>query len=727
AEDSTLLCAYLSDDDKWRMETRPEDVPPELITALLAKEDQYFKYHPGVNPFSIVRAAIGNIVSQKRQSGASTISMQLARLMNPGERNYGNKLAEMLRALQLEWRYPKRKILELYLSYLPYGGNIEGVKAASYLYFDRKPARLSLSQSILLTVIPNRPNSLRIDRPNDEAHEVRNKWIRHFITQNTFPLVHLRSALDEPIPFQRKTITPIAPHFSLFAKNQSSEAELQSTLSLPMQHKAERLLKLHVTRVKSKGISTGCVLVVENKSREIKAYCGSANFNDAASHGQVNGVKAHRSPGSTLKTALYLHAIDLGELTPGVVLLDLPTNINGYIPENSDLKYSGAVTATNALTQSLNIPAVRLLNKMGVSKFLAYLGKEAGFAEIQKAKERLGLSAILGGCTVSMEELVTFYVALVNKGELQSLRWHTGQPAATKGKNIASPAAAWMVLDMLSKADRPDLPIWIAGASGSPRIAWKTGTSFGKKDAWAIGVTPEYTIGVWLGNFDGEGAPELSGAEMATPLLFDLFHALSSDNEELSWLEAPRTIGTRNICKETGLAAGPGCSSQTEDMYIRKVSSGKICNLHKEVYVNENESHQYCTDCLPPGHQHKKTFTQYDPELVLWSAERGIHLDLPPKHNDACESRFTGQGPEILSPSDDFEYLVESNTSNRVLLQAVAPADVSTLYWYIDNKLYRQAYTNQRIFYAPVPGTHTFTCMDDKGRKSSVTIFVKAF
>jgi penicillin-binding protein 1C len=349
AKDNSLLSAYLSQDDKWRMRTRLDEVSPELKKAILEKEDSWFYWHLGVNPISVIRALSQNIFSGKRISGASTITMQVARMLEPGNRNYLNKFLEMLRAFQLELHYSKDDILEMYLSHLPYSGNIEGVKSASYIYFNRPPNKLSLSQAITLAVIPNDPNSLRLDKGNTEAVKQRNKWIKYFAVQKVFSPKDLRDALDEPLQTNRYQIKNEAPHFCQFVAQNFSQDEIFSSLSQQVQKTAEKILAGYVNRVKAQQVSNGSVIIIDNKTNSVVGYCGSADFNDASSAGQVNGINALRSPGSTLKPFLYTLAFDLGELTPKMKLLDIQTDFSGYEPENFDLTFNGPVTAEYAL------------------------------------------------------------------------------------------------------------------------------------------------------------------------------------------------------------------------------------------------------------------------------------------------------------------------------------------------------------------------------------------
>lgn len=570
ASDSTLLTAYLTEDDKWRLETKLKEITPELKKAIIEKEDQYFYWHMGVNPFAVARALYQNVTSGERVSGASTITMQLARMFEPADRNYFNKFLEMLRAVQLELNYSKDGLLEMYLSMLPYGGNVEGVRAASYIYFDRPPAKLSLSQSILLAVIPNDPNGLRIDKNPTAAKKKRNQYIRKFLGNKVFSTDDLKNAMLESIKPARYSIPFDAPHLSYFAANKHNKNKLYTTLNKKIQSQTEELLKTYVKRVKAKGVSNGSVLVIDNKSSSVRAYSGSFDFFNEAASVKVNGIEAIRSPGSTLKPFLYAKALDKDMLTPKRHLLDIPTEFSGYQPDNYNLEFNGSVTAEFALMNSLNVPAVRLLQDYSTSEFIEFLGS-SGFESISENKSNLGLSLILGGCGVTLSKLTRLYAAFGNGGKLRSFNYlleeHTG-----KGRQVFSEEAPYLTAQILSKNERPDFPAEFQEFTNSPKIAWKTGTSYGKRDAWAVGFNPRYTIGVWMGNFIGNGSPYISGADIAVPLLFELFNSIDNGKNN-PWFKIPEGIVQRKVCAETGLPPTEHCKNLVNDYAVENVSS----------------------------------------------------------------------------------------------------------------------------------------------------------
>lgn len=723
AKDGTLLTAYLTSDDKWRLRTELEEVSPELIKAIIEKEDSWFYWHFGINPVSIVRAFYRNVISGETQLGASTITMQVARMLEPKKRTYFNKLGEIFRSLQLEIRYSKEEILELYLSLLPFGGNIEGVKSASYIYFNRPPKNLSLAQSIMLAVIPNDPNSLRLDRSNEEIIKNRNFWVNKFQLEKIFSSADLKDAFDEPVEKNRFAIPVLAPHFSQYIKNNFSGDILNTTLDLSLQQTAENILLRNVRKVFYKGITNGAVLVIDNRNSSVIAYCGSADFYDEGSFGQVNGVAAIRSPGSTLKAALYAYAFDDGNLTPQMKFADIPTDFHGYQPENYDLQFYGNVSTEFALVNSLNIPAVKLLEQIGLNNFINFL-EGAGFNQIQKQKNKLGLSMILGGCGTNLQELTKLFTAFARGGKLYRLQF-TLSENEQNGEQIFSEASSYLVAQILSGINRSDI-VNLSNYSKLPKFAWKTGTSYGKRDAWAIGFNPNYTIGVWMGNFNGVGSPNLSGAEVAVPLLFDLFNAIDYDSD-IKWFEMPEELYTREVCSGSGLILTQYCSNSIRDFAIKNQSSNEVCNIHKPVYVNLDESVQYCTGCLPSSDYKKAVYAVYQPELTVWLSKNKYEYHQPPPHNLNCTAKFAEDGPKILSPSQDYEYFLEKDSRQEILLLAASDSRVKTHYWYVNEKFIKKTKPGERLFYVPEQKELKITCLDDRGRDGSVKVNIKYY
>ena len=732
ARDGTVLHAYMAKDAQWRIKTRLDEITPELKKAIVFKEDRHFYYHPGINILAIGRALVNNIFRLKRTSGASTITMQVARMLAPKPRTYFNKCIEIFRALQLEVHYSKDEILQLYLNLVPYGSNIQGVKAASLLYFNKTPDQLSLAEITALSIIPNRPNSLLIGKDNALIIKERNKWLYRFRQNNVFPQSIISDALQEPLTAFRHNAPNGVPQFSQRMKSGfPGRLEIRSTLDKKIQQQAENTVAAYVNQLKLHNINNAAVLIIDNKTHEVITYIGSSDFADRFNFGQVDGVRALRSPGSTLKPLLYGLSFDRGFITPKTMIADVPISLRGYSPENYDRQFRGNVTAEYALSNSLNIPAVKLLDNEGVDNFINKLS-DAGFISIWQKRKKMGLSLILGGCGVRLDELTPLYSAFANNGVYYPLQFvmpetSKNKPAVNdskKGITMLSPGANYMLTRILSELHRPDLPNAFDEARGIPRIAWKTGTSYGRKDAWSIGYNKRYTIGVWVGNFSAAGVSELSGAATATPLLFQLFNAIDY-NAANEWLDAPADISFRLVCAETGKVPNDFCQSQVMDYYLPGISSNEKCDHLKEAWVSADGKFCYCTSCLPPNGYKTELLPNISSELASFYDASNISYQKMPPHNPACSRTFQGQPPVITSLTNGMTYLITDKGEQKFQLSCTTGNDVRKVYWYINDKYFAAANAGQKIFFCAATPTIKISCTDDKGRTSNIKILVK--
>lgn len=723
SRDSTLMHGFLTSDDKWRMYTRLDEITPELKKAIIFKEDRFFYYHPGLNPFSVVRAMLNNVRTGKRTSGASTITMQVARLLYPGERTYRKKTGELLRAFQLELLLRKDEILQLYLNLVPYGSNIEGVKSASVIYLGKMPNHLSLAEIATLSIIPNRPVSLRLGINNDFITGERNKWLVRYKNASLFDESFLNDAFSEPLHAFRREVPRLAPHLSLRLKSAyPGRFLIYSSLDPGMQDKAEKIVKEYNRHNYFANIKNAMALVADNETGEILAYVGSADFENNEDGGQVDGIRAVRSPGSTLKPLLYGMGIDLGLITPKLAISDVPVSFSGYEPENYDGEFHGKITVAAALAGSLNVPAVKLLADIGPDKMIHKL-IEADFQSVDARKDDLGLSLILGGCGVSLEELTGLYMSFANKGMYQPLQI-LHEKKDTAASMILSGEACFIITEILTQLKRPDLPLAWANSKYTPKIAWKTGTSYGRRDAWSIGYNNRYTIGVWVGNFSGEGVPELSGAEKATPLLFRLFNAFDY-NSPKQWFPVPEKLDLRYVCSQSGRVPSEFCHDQIIDYFIPGISSTEGCQHLKYIYVSADSTVSYCTSCLPELGYKRSLYPNPEPELITYYDEQNIPYRKIPPHNPDCERLLSGSPPRVISPVHENEYFVNIQDSMEILLSAHTAIDVDNIYWYINKKFYKSVPAGSHCFFTPPEGRVEISCSDDKGRNSDIVIFVK--
>lgn len=725
-KDGQLLRAYLAPDEMWRICVTNADISPALKQVVLAYEDRWFYRHPGINPKSIIRAAIANLRAGRVVQGGSTITMQVARLMEPKERTISGKLIELFRALQLEWKYSKDEILTLYFNLAPYGGNIVGVGAASRFYFNKRPNRLSLGEASLLAAIPNSPNLYRPDLKAAVAKQGRDKVLAILLRLGEIDPTQVAEASAEPIPNRRYDLPFNAPHLSdLLVKTYPYSERLESTIDPAIQRLAESTLRSNVQPLLPRGIGNGAVVVIDNHDESVLAMVGSYDFFDSANGGQVNGAIAPRSPGSALKPFVYAQGIDQGVISPQSMLYDVPVEYSGYKPVNYDETYRGAVTVEEALVRSLNVPAVNLSAKLGPDAVYTLL-RSAGTSTLPKPFDYYGLSLILGGCEVTLLELTNLYSGLANGGKFRPYRLLASQEQ-TQEKQLLSEGTCFILTEMLSELRRPELPaVWDA-AVDIPKVAWKTGTSYGKRDAWSIGYTPRYTIGVWVGNFDGRGNPRLVGAEVAAPILFSLFNALegSGDNR---WFTQPGTVATRQVCSVSGLRVSPYCATTRDELYLPGMSPGQVCQMHEMIMVDKKSGKRLCSHCRE-GHQcQEKIVVHWPGKIAVWMERNGYAVDQIPEHNPSCPKVASGEGPVIVSPTPNGEYIIRAEVDvkyQKILLDVSVSNRTRTVYWFLNRSLIFSGSPTEKIFVTPTPGVHTLVCVDDEGRSAESRLTVR--
>lgn len=720
-----LAHAYLSSDDKWRMNISLDEISPVLVKTIVYKEDRWFNYHPGVNVFSVLRAVWQNIRRGERVSGASTITMQVVRMLEPRNRTHFNKLIEMFRAFQLELHCSKTEILQLYLNLLPYGGNIEGVKAASFLYFGQPPQALSPAQIVTLVVIPNNPNYLRIASGNNRIIAERNKWIRQLTDSKIFTPEESADALIEPLQFERYDAPRRIPHFARYLSKKSSYANrIQTFINPELQANVENIVSTEINRYRNLGITNCAVIVINNTTHKLESWVGSAGFNEAMFQGQVDGVVSLRSPGSALKPFLFAQAIDEGLITPHTIVSDIPANFGGFRPQNYDETFRGLLPAGEALALSLNIPSVDLLNKISVPRFTDKLSK-GGLKWIGANRKKLGLSVVLGGCGVTLLELTQFYTTFANKGLLYPVRMDASDMEQNPD-TLFSEASSWMITEILTGLKRPDLPTNFENSMNMPKIAWKTGTSYGRRDAWSIGYNPDYTVGVWVGNFDGKGIPELAGSDFAAPILFKVFNYLIQ-HKTSSWYKMPQSVDFRIVCSESGLPPSHFCSNLSTDYYIPGISPNKKCTHLVEVHTDPDETVSYCRSCLPETGYKTDYYPNLPAEVITYFQEKNIPYRKIPAHNPSCSRIMKDQNPVITSLLDGKEYILYKNASTQLQLSCSVSPDVNKVYWYVNDSCIGEADPGSKVFFKPFQGKIKISCSDDRGRNTDISVLVRYF
>lgn len=723
--DDELLRAFTAVDGSWRIRTKLDQISPVLQRFLIAYEDASFYWHPGVNPLAILRAYRQNKAAGRIVSGGSTITMQIARMMEPKARTWFHKIIETGRAIQLEQRYGKRRLLEIYFNIAPYGGNIEGVAAASWLYFGKEPTRLSYAEAALLAALPNSPTRLRPDLHPERARQARDKVLKIVYRKGLISKGEYEEALAEPVPVARQELPFLAPQFCQELLDQNPwEPRIYSTLNLRTQLLVERLVRDHVKGLASQGITNGAVVVIDNHKQELLAAVGSADFFNTIAQGQVNGYRAARSPGSALKPFVYALGFEKGVITPQHYLEDVPIDFRGgYAPENFDKKFNGAVSSREALARSLNVPAINVLLMLGEENGLYPMLRRIGLSTLA-ADDRYGLTIALGGCEVTLIELAGLYSALANGGVYQFPKLIKDQ-AENLPVRLFSPGAAYLVTEILTEIRRPDLPTCWEFTS-LPKIAWKTGTSYGYRDAWSVGYNKRYTIGVWIGNFAGDGRPGLVGAEVAAPLLFDIFNEV--DTGKGGWFSQPATVGTRKVCAVSGQVPGEYCEKLVTESYLTDRSPDQKCSFHQAYLVDPQSGYR-----LPPHYYSlakngvEKTYIKWPPRIAAWREANGYPVERIPSLIPDWQRLQPGQAPIIRSPSENYVYQLREGIAKefqKICLEAAAANDVHKLYWFIDGKLLGTVYPGEKLFYIPVPGNHRLVCQDDQGRSAEMRLVV---
>ncbi|MBR9861044.1 penicillin-binding protein 1C [bacterium] len=714
-----IAYAYLSYDDKWRLFVEEEDISEDLENTILFKEDKWFYWHPGVNPISLLRAAFNNTVAQKTTSGASTITMQIARMLEPKERTVWSKVKEMFRATQLEVKYSKNEILRLYLNLVPYGGNIEGIKSASLFYFNKSPNHLSLSEIVALSIIPNRPESLKPQKENSALLISRNIWLNRLRNSGIFNDTLLSEAIESELIFKLDFHPKEVPHLSRYLHKKHKQNSVETFIDPKIQALLEKQIKSRVQLMNNYGVYNGAGIIVHNPTKKVVAYAGSQDFFDNYNNGQVDGVQAIRQPGSTLKPFIYGRAIDMGIITPKKMLLDVPVNFRGYRPENFDEQFRGKVSAERALAMSLNIPAVSLLNRIGVHELTKLLIR-AECKQIQRDAPKLGLSTALGGCGLSLAELAGLYSTLATDGNYSPLRYSEFDDS-TEAQTILSPEATYLIHEILNQTDRPDFPLNFN--HNYPKIAWKTGTSYGRKDAWCVGYNKDYTVAIWLGNFSGEGRKELTGSGASAPVVFNIFNALDQSSHS-SPFTAPKGIRPRYVCQKSGLPVNTYCSSEILDDYIPMVSENRPCDIEQEVFVSEDSTYSYCMNCLPTHECPSMIIDQIPAALAAYMTRELIPFDQAPPHNPNCTVINSAGSLKISNPTAGMEYIIAQTSSDMLSLEVEFPQDAETVQWWMNDKYIGQNFRGEKRFISPPSGKVKISCTDDNGRRDEVTFTV---
>ena len=682
-KDRHLIAVKLSSDGFLRIAIK--NINQEIKDIVLGYEDQYFYKHFGVNPLSIFRALWFNL-SNQRKIGASTISMQVARMMHNKPRTLGQKLIEMFNALQLEFKYSKDEILTFYLNNAPYGGNVEGFASASFRYFNLQPSSLSLSQIAYLSSIPKNPNANRPKKDRD-INKIKNRLLKRLNElQLLKPKAYLQ-AKEEIIKTEIKNLPHALPHLSVKIKQ---EGEVDTTIDMTLQYRVEEILKQEIKQLNNYAIHNGSALVIDNKNMNILAYVGSNNFYDAKYGGQNDGLQALHSPGSTLKPFVYAKALEEGLITPLKKLYDVPLFIDGYKPSNYSKEYLGEVTATEALQLSLNIPAVeldRLLHKKSLYSML----EQAKISSLSHPKSYYGASLTLGGWGLSLQENAQLFAMLANGGIYQKA--HYLKEKVKKKTKILTSQSSYLISNILSNAPRLSFSSSWEYMRNKKRIAFKTGTSAHAKDMLTIGYTPNYTVAVWYGNFSGKASKSFnhtyaSGLKVASPSMFKIFDIL----EKTEWFQEPRGISIKKICQDA--IQINGCKVSIQDQIIDKVKIKNVCSAMRA-------------------------------EVLAYLLKQKSINSIDTLKNNPCYNEWKSYKPFITSPIHEQLYVHNKllpNEFKKTKLECYSFDSNSTIYWLIDNEVPLKSLSGKAIYHYLTPQKHTISCLDEGAKIRSVNI-----
>ena len=769
SREGKLMGAHIARDEQWRFPP-VEQVPEKFATALIAFEDKRFQYHPGVDPLALLRALYLNLSQGKVVSGGSTLSMQTIRLsqQNP-PRTLWNKLLEAFKAVRLETRHSKDEILGLYASHAPFGGNVIGLEAAAWRYFGRSQHKLSWAESAMLAVLPNSPGLIHVSRSRNKLKAKRDRLLALLQQKGVLSELDYKLAVAEGLPVKPKALPRLAPHLldTLLQAHQKANdpqkvPRFHTTIHHGMQRAAMQIARHHAQTLMQRDVNNLAILVIDNHTFEVVAYVGNAPTDRADKHGlAIDLVRRPRSTGSTLKPFLFANMIQQGEILPETLIADTPIRYSGYRPKNFNRDFRGAVRARDALASSLNIPAVNMLSYHGVERFLDAL-KQMGLRHLHRNARDYGLPLILGGAEASLWEVTALYANLAftaQQGNREDWRFYkqatlelkstsvikpsdldqNGRSETTNGaskkfrtlsntphRNNISPATAWMTLQSLLEVTRPGNAGYWKRFNSTQKIAWKTGTSFGHRDAWAIGTTPDYTVGVWVGNASGDGKPGVTGVTLAAPILFDMFNRLPQKN---AWFEKPTSqMKTVRLCKNDGFLANDLCDAQEYEVpdgsHFQRLSP-----YHQRIHVVEEggELFRVHSVCESVDKMQAKRWFVLPPDQAFYYQQFHANYQPLPAWREDCESEVasdaSGENPiSLIYPRRNTQIYIPKDLANqrsKVVFKAIHRIPKSRLYWHLNNTFLGVTETfHQRAIWINA-GKHELTVVDETGQSVS--------
>lgn len=754
-----LLGASIAADQQWRFPLATH-VPDKFVQAITGFEDRRFFQHPGIDPLAVGRAFWQNLRARKVVSGASTITMQVIRLSRPGRsRTLVEKIIEMIMALRLELSASKNEILTLYVTHAPFGGNVIGLEAAAWRYFGREPDKLSWGETAMLAVLPNKPALIHPARNREHLLKKRNALLDHLRHKGVIDSLTCKLAKAEPLPPKPLSIPRLAPHLltRLQLQNLSDQQDMieapnvfhdpfraRTTLIKNLQVRVAEIIRRHYVDLAGNGIHNAAAVIVEVDSGRILVYIGNVHQFSNKEHGNhVDVIMAPRSTGSILKPLLFAAMLDSGDLLPTELVPDIPTRLGGFAPQNYSRTYQGAVPAAMALARSLNVPAVRMLQCYGVDRFYAQL-KRLGLTTLHRPADDYGLSLILGGAEATLWDITGIYAGLGrcvnNYGNGASNQIIFSPPHYLRGisddpgnsgegfkdgsqshlTEPLSPAACWLTLQAMLEVVRPGQEAAWRNFASSHKVAWKTGTSYGHRDGWAVGVTPLYAVGVWVGNADGEGRPGLTGISTAAPILFELLDLL--DHRE--WFQRPdMDLVEIDVCSKSGHRAGPYCAMTRKVMITRPGLHTHSCPYCRIVHYDATRKWQVHGDCERVAEIQKVKQFVLPPAMEWYYRKTHADYHVLPSFRDDCADSATPSGTRSISliyPARHSAMYVPielDGRRGRTVFEAAHRDPATRIFWHLDDQYMGITRDIHQISLAPEPGDHVITLVDENGER----------
>ena len=735
-----MLSAKIAEDGQWRF-PESEELNPKFACSILAFEDQYFLQHHGVNPVSIWRAIRQNSKAGKIVSGGSTITMQLARLIRKNQkRTYAGKLLELCMALRLELTYSKRDILKLYASHAPFGTNVVGVEAAAWRYFGRNLSQLSWAECATLAVLPNSPSIIYPGKNQEKLKRKRDLLLYKLYNLNYMDEETFRLSKSEPLPEKPFPLPNKARHLLNRVVNENrNEHSFKTTLNAEIQNRLLEIVTKHNERLKQNEVHNLCALVIDVRKNEVVSYIGNTPLRDKEPHGEdVDVIMANRSTGSLLKPYLYGFMLNDGQLMPTILVPDIPTQISGYVPQNFDFTYDGAVPAKQALARSLNIPAVKLLQQYTIQKFLDRL-KQIGLSSMNRSADNYGLSLILGGGESKLWDMCSAYASMAKvlnrynvSGTYVQKDWDKPMYLKKKssGKSLTankdsktipllSASSIWLTFEAMAEVGRPDIDASWKRLGSSQKIAWKTGTSFGFRDGWAIGVSGNYVVGVWIGNADGEGRPGLTGISAAAPVLFEIFGMLPKSE----WFKMPVSdLKQVLVCKQSGCLPSVHCT-ETKKEWIPKNSNVSItCKYHVPIHTDATGLYRVTDACVSPLDMKTTSWFVLPPTLEYYFKIKNPTYKTLPPYKAGCAPDIE-KSMEVIYPKPGTIIYIPyelSGEQGKTVFEIAHRNPSNTVFWHLDGTLVGTTREIHQLGIAPSKGKHMLSLSDNTGETLTI-------